>query len=207
MKVENIKDYEVRVVKSTKVDGKGTLLNPDPTKARPIEDDKDGHYSKDRAFYQLSLLAPKFNGKRAQTGIIPLNVFNSNDQIVLFNDITDAIALGEGIGYSVAANGDLLLFPAALKIGGCVIEEKCGFVYRVMTRDTTGKLVQMDSWKKNDKGVPIKTPSTKSTVKVFVHEDEDEDVRIAIEIDRVRVHKLDPIVPVANSDSKDIEVE
>jgi hypothetical protein len=203
MNVENIKNYEVRVIKSTKTDSKGVLIPHDPTQPQPIEDDKDGHFAKDRCFYQLSLLAPKINGKRAQKGKIPFNVFNSNDQIVLFNDIADTIALGEGPGYTIASNGDLLINKSELVIGGCMKEEVC-FKYKVMTRKN-GKLEQLMSWKKDEKGNLKLTPSTRSIVKVFVHEEEDEDVRIATEKDRVRPYKVSEAP--ANSNNGDVDID
>jgi hypothetical protein len=203
MKTEDIKGYEARVI-STKKDSKGATITIDPTIAQPVADDPAGHYAKDRAYYHLQLLAPKVNGMRDQKGAITLNVFNSNDQIILFNDIADTIALGEGVGYTKASNGDLIMTKSQLTIPGAVFEEKC-FKYKVMSRNSKGTLEQMTTWKKNDKGVPVASPATRSVVKVFVHAEEDPDVRIAIEIDRVRPYKIED--SPANANNGDVELE
>jgi hypothetical protein len=202
MKVEDIKGYEARVI-STKKDAKGNTVQIDPTIAQPIADDPAGHYTKDRCYYHLQLLAPKVNGMRDQKGAITLNVFNSNDQIILFNDIADTIALGEGVGYTKASNGDLIMNKSQLAIPGAVFEEKC-FKYKVMSRNSKGVLEQMTAWKKNDKGVPVATPATRSVIKVFVHAEEDPDVRIAIEMDRVRPHKCEEAPATANNGDVDL---
>ncbi len=186
MKAEDIRNYEIRVIKSTKKDANGQIIESDVTQPNEIADDPEGKFAKDRKFYHLQLLASKIGGRRPQKRVITYNVFNSNDQLVQFNDIADAIATKN---YIVAANGDLLIQPEAMTIGGAVFEEECGFIYKVMQLNPkTKKLEQMMSYKRDGKGGYIKEGSTRNIVRVFVHEEENEDLRIAAETERARTY-------------------
>jgi hypothetical protein len=199
MKPEDVRNYEVRIVANPIKDAKGIVTSKaDPTKPNDIVDDAKGLFPKGRQFYHCQLLAPKemFNGKfkRAQKRTITFNVFNSNDQVQLFNDISDEIAKGKDTGFEEASNGDIFLKQYV--IGGQYIEEEAGFTYKVM--QTNGKPFMAHP--KDGKGGYRTEPATRSIIRLFVHEEENPNVRIATEIARVR-----PFMITANDNSGSAE--
>jgi len=178
--------FDVRIVKSIKNN------KHDVTKPQEIADVAD--FAPGRKYYHLSVMSGKqmVNGKtiRHQTAVQSITVFNSNDQLVLFNDITDAI---EAEDYIVGGNGDLILKEFAIE--GKIVEAALGFTYTPMTTDAKGILVPLMATKKDGKGNYIKEPARKSTVKFFVHAHEDEEVRFLKEKSRVERYKLTDLEP------------
>lgn len=163
--------YEIKVIKSKK-DPKHDITKPltatQTDKSRPA-----GEY------FLLELLAKKtmVNGVmvRPQKRRIPLVVFNSSDQSVLFDDIREA--LSDPKNYTATEEG-LSINPSEMGICGLLISRKTDRVYKVIDQSTGKPLIIAAGPHKGEE-------ATRSEIRFFCHEEEDPDVRFAQEYARI----------------------
>ena len=181
--------YEIKIVKSKK-DPKHDITKPltatQTDKSRPA-----GEY------FLLELLAKKVmvNGvmTRPQKRRIPLTVFNSADQSVLFNDIQEA--LSDEKNYTKSEEG-LSINPGVLGVCGLLISRSAGGVYKVIDNSTGKPLVIAAGPHKGEE-------ATRSEIRFFCHEEEDPEVRFAQEY--ARIPKDAWITANANDDEQEQE--
>lgn len=185
MEIEKIKDYQIRVIKHG--DSK------DATKPNDIKDIKG--FKPGRQFFQIQLLAQRIGAKLLQVRAITENIFNSNDQIVFFNAIQDT--LSKESNYDVAANGDIMIHPTVLLIGGCQCEVKLPFTYNVV-QVVNGVEKPFMSNVRDGKGGYTERQATRSILRFFCYEHEEIDVRTAVETMKVEKWKITP-----NNDTED----
>jgi hypothetical protein len=119
--------YEIHVVKSDK--------QADTTKPIPIKDQEG--FTKGRSYYWLRVVT----NVREQLGVvfrqqgraITLNVFNTGENELLFQDIQNALAVESN--YKKLANGDLLITPSVAGIIGNYHEKLLPYAYNPHNRD------------------------------------------------------------------------
>jgi len=185
MELEKIKDYQIRIIK--REDSK------DATKPNDIKDVEG--FKPGRQFFQIQLLAQRIGAKLQQVRSITENIFNSNDQIVFFNAIQDA--LSEEKNYTKAVNGDIIIHPSVLLIGGCQVEVKLPFTYNVFTT-VNGSEKPFMTTVRDGKGGYTEKQATRSILRFFCYEHEEIDVRTAVESMKVERWKITP-----NNDTED----
>ena len=195
MELDRIKNYEIHVIKHKD--------HEDTTQPIDIADVEG--FSKNRQYYHINLLCQKemMNGcmRRPQKASVSVTVFNSSDQRVLFQDIQDA--LGSENNYIEKANGDLLISPKVMSVGGRMMQHRLPFIYELLQKNPkTGVLEPLRSMKSDGKGGYKLVNATSQTIKFFVHEEEDEEVRKAIEIERARDRKVS-----ATDEDDEVETE
>jgi hypothetical protein len=165
MAIEN-KAYELKIVAS-----KSNPKHTDLTK--PLQSKEGGS-----EYFIVEVLALKkmIDGvmRRPQKRPFTMVIFNSPDQRVLYNDLLDAVA--DEANYTKGETG-LTINTGVMGIVGKIVERKTGFVYKVLLPD--GKPLKLSN------GPHKGEDTTRSVVRVFVHEEEDEEVRIQREINRI----------------------
>lgn len=176
-----------------------------PSKKLPKDKLTEAHKSTkgDGNYFLVELLAKKImiDGvmTRPQKRRIPLSVFDSSDQSIVFNDILEALQDPEN--YTEVKVGDkviaLAINPTVMGLRGKLISKPTpgGRVYRVLQADGTPLKIEQ--------GPRAGEDATRSEIRFFCHEEEDPDVRYAQEL--ARIPKEAWIEANANDDDQDPE--